>query len=239
MDTRKDFESFLDEFLALISPNRFKAYFREFAENYYDHAILSEDFKEIEYTERNLETGEFESGKLDIDKYLYRWAAVYFNNSAIRITKEIDSISELERFLNMLRTALNKIEADEFYSDFPYYRGAIIKLGNAFKEIEEVFDKPLKSNKGKKDEFGEKKLKALELKKYLKIIKNSEGHNEAVQKIKEKYSEFSYPDPNLELFTYNDNKLVEKRACKALEEIGKIKWGDAGPGWEYIKKILF
>ena len=238
----EDFDSFLHYFLEHINPEVLIRRFGVLAndeKNASQAEMTTENFKLIHLIFTGPEGDDVKS-TLDYDKVLYSEAADYFNNPSTKITNEISDLAQLNKYLNMLRTAVVQIRNNrEFFDDYPQYVTAIIKLGITLKEIQEVFDKPLKPIKSNTGQTGDKTAKAVELKEYLTIIENSGDHEEAIEKIRERHPEFEYPNPHHKLFQYKDDKLIIKRACIALEKIGKIKWKDNGPNWETIKKVLF
>ena len=236
-----NFEQFLNEFLEFTNPEVLKHRFDEYAnfqKDFLDAEMNTEGYKSIHLKFQDSENGEFVETIINYDKHLHSQAANYFNHPSTRITNEISDIAQLNKYLNMLRTGVTQIkDHQEFYDNYRLYVTAIIKLGETLKEIQEVFDKPLNPVKNNTNQLGEKTAKAVELKSYLNIIKNAGDHDEAIKKIKELHPEFEYPITNLHLFT-DDDKLVEIRACRTLEEIGRIKWGKDGPGHGLIKKTL-
>ena len=238
-----DFDSFLHDFLECTNPGVMKRRIVDYAEykkRFWDGDLIADENNTFRLKYFDPETGEEIESTIDYDKHLYSRAAYYFNNPTVRITNEIKDIAQLNKYLNMLRTAVVQIrKRKEFYDDYPFYVTAIIKLGNTLKEIMEVFDKPLKPKKNITNQLGEKTAKAVELKEYLTIIENAGDHEKAIEKIRERHPEFEYPNPRHKLFQFKDDKLIVKRACIALEEIGKLKWGDDAPKWETIKIVLF
>jgi hypothetical protein len=238
-----DFESFLNDFLELSNPGVLKNRFVEDAnhkKDLYDADMSMEGYNLIHLKFRDPKDGKIVETTINYDKSLHSQAAYYFENPSTRITSEISNIAQLNKYLNMLRTGVTEIKAHpDFYNNYSFYVSAIYKLGRKLKEIQKIFDSPISAKISNTEQTGDKTAKAVELKEYLTIIENAEDHEKAIKKIKERHPEFEYPNPRHKLFQYKDDKLIVKRACIALEEIGNIKWGDDGPNWETIKKVLF
>jgi len=213
MYSNKDFKSFLEEFAGFSSPKRLELYVKEFSTNAYDHAKVTSGCQTIEYEERNMDTGKYESGTLDVDRHLYAKAAKYFDNPT-KLSAEFKTPDEIDASLRTLRITLNEVEKNKFYEGFPAYRVAIIKLGRRLKEIKR-FNKPYKRQNETKIEPGVKKSKAYELEWIVDILETASDHDSAFRKIKEKLME-DYPKHEWGNFrwTKKQGKLIHTSSGK-------------------------
>lgn len=213
MYLNKNFKSFLKEFASFSNPKRLELYVKELSTNAYDHAKVTNGHKTIEYEERNMDTGKYESGTLDIDRQLYAEAAKYFDNPA-KLSTEIKTSDEIKANLRTLRVTLNEIGKNEFYNNFPAYRAAIFKLGKCLNELKDSVE-PYNRLNETTIEPGVKKSKAYELEWILNILETSSDHDSAFLKIKEKLVE-EYPQHKWDNFrwTKQQGKLIHVSSGK-------------------------
>ena len=213
MYSNKDFKSFLEEFAGFSSPKRLELYVKEFSTNAYDHAKVTSGCQTIEFEERNMDTGKYESGTLDVDRHLYAEAAKYFDNLT-KLSTEFKTSDEIDASLRTLRIALNEVEKNKFYEDFPAYRAAIIKLGRGLKELKR-FSKPYDRQNKTKIESGIKKKIVYDLKWIVDILETASDHDSAFRKIIEKLME---DDPQHEWdnfrWTKKQGKLIHASSGK-------------------------
>lgn len=237
MSKNLEFQEYFEFLVSLSNPTKYKEYAKNLAAHQFDIAKVSEDFSSIKFLVRDSVTGEYEEGICGSDEHILNITMPRILNAPSEIVKFITHESEVEQFLKMLRVAFKKVDEDSFYDNLLFYKNALIKLENTFKEIQQAISKPLKKPQNKSNSY--KLERVFDLTPYKKMMEVSETHEEAMERIHNNCPEFKWNDPKHILYTHG-GKLKGSRASEALEQIGQIKFGvSEAPSASYIRIILF
>lgn len=235
MNYSENFIDFIYWYTSLVNEKKRKIYFREIADH---HAgTLSDDSKQINYSDRDRETGDYIDCTLDLDNHLYSLAKMYLENQKTKIMPIISIEDDLPKLLTTLRLTYNEIIEVELQKSYPGYSTAIQRLGKALSKIQKA-SKPRKTGNTSGSSTVIKKQRAFELKPLAGSIEELQDHDEAVKMIEEKYENFSWDRPGRYLFDGNGKPNISQISY-ALNKVAQIKWTKDYPSASTIRKYIF
>lgn len=235
MNYSENFRDFIYWYTSLVNDQIRKKYFHGIADHH--NGTLSDDLKQINYPDRDMETGDYVGCTIDLDNHLYSLAKIYLDNQKTRIIPFISIEEDLPKLLTSLRLTYDEIIEQELQKKYLGYSIAIQKLGKALSKIQKA-SKPRKSGNTSGKSYGIKTQRAYELRPLADKIIKTQDHEEAVNMLVKDFNGFNWDRPHKYFFT-GAGKPNISQISHALSLVAQIKWTNNYPSMSLIRRELF